>query len=1300
MKPPQPLSFEGNVKENWNNWKQRFHLYLAATGLDSKPQARQVAICLHVIGEEALEKYNTFELSAEQRGKLEDVLKAFENYCLPKDNESVNRHMFFTRTQQPSENFMTFLTDLKKLSGCCEFGEIKDSLIRDRIICGINDSELKNRLLREGNLTLEKCVSMCKTEELARSQVKAIEEEVKVEAVMTSTSRECTRRQTEREQLGATSNQAINFQQQRKCTKCNRYHKFRQCPAFGKRCNKCQLFNHFAQVCKTKNVNHIQNQENDKVSDDMEPLYIGMIGTEQDLYHEWTENVIINNKATLKVKLDSGAQCNVISIKTLRKIGRGNVRLATTTTKLHAYGGTSLNVRGICNLSCKFENRETKNLKFVVIEEKSKVAYQTIIGLPSLLELKLVQRIHTVLKQTDPNDIVERYKDVFDGIGCVNNVEYEIKLKDDAKGTIMASRNIPIKLMKPLKEELVLMEKKGIIKKVTNPTDWVSQLVIANKPKGGLRICLDPTNLNANIRREHFHIPTFEEISAELAEAKWFSTLDANHAFWQIKLTEKSSDLVTFGTPFGRYKFMRMPYGISSASEIFQRCFMEMYGDVEGVSVYIDDVIIWGRNKMEHDKRLEEVLKIARDRNLKFNLNKCKISRNEVPFLGHIFSDQGIRLDENRIKAIKDMERPRNKQELETFLGIITYVSRFIPNVADKTVVLRNLTKRDAIWDWDANAEAAFKLLKETLIKRPVLRYYDPNKQVVLSVDASQHGLGCVLLQDNLPVAYGSKSLTKTECNYAQIEKEALAIAFGCSRFHQYIYGQTINVETDHKPLQVIFKKPLNQCPIRLQRILLRLQQYDLRVNYKPGKELLIADALSRAHLEDEYEDFQKEIADHECFFIESIPISKQKKGEFLKEIEVDEEMQLLKKIIEQGWPIEKALVPDLIKTYFTYKEEMNIVDGLIFKGQRLVIPKKLRKEMIEKVHYTHLGLEKCKNRAREILYWPTMNNEIENAIQNCKSCIKFKRANVKEPMIARDIPGGPWEVLGLDVFNYKDSEWLLVVDYYSKYIEVIKLENLMANTIIEKLKSIFARFGSPETIYSDNGTHFNNALFRRFADEWNFEFRTSSPRYPQSNGMVERHIGIVKHMFKKVDDDNKDLNVAMLEYRNIPIANNIPSPNELMFGRKTRGLLPHSMKLNRIDHNEIKQRLEDRQCIQKQYYDKNAHALIPLQVNDKVYVRKEPGKPLIPGTIKELGRRPRSYEVELEDGKKVDRNRRDIYRGPKEEVNVEMIPQTQNGNPELPSSASVEKNNRYITTRSGRVVKTPNWHKDYDVYE
>ena len=266
----------------------------------------------------------------------------------------------------------------------------------------------------------------------------------------------------------------------------------------------------------------------------------------------------------------------------------------------------------------------------------------------------------------------------------------------------------------------------------------------------------------------------------------------------------------------------------------------ELFADVEGVKAIVDDLLVWGKDDEEHDARRKQVLTRAREVNLEFNTEKCKIKQGDVPFVGHVLRKEGLKPDPEKIRAVKEMKPPENDKELKTFLGFIQYLGKFMPNMATESAPLRELLEKNVAWHLDHLHEESFQKLKQMASSTPILGYYDPSKPLCLCVDASSKGLGAVLSQDEKPLAYASRALTPTQQRYAQIEKETLAIVYGVQKFHRYIYGKTTDVETDHKPLQYILNKPLHEAPLRLQKMMLILQWYDLKVKYVPGSELSV----------------------------------------------------------------------------------------------------------------------------------------------------------------------------------------------------------------------------------------------------------------------------------------------------------------------------------------------------------------------------------------------------------------------------------------------------------------------------
>jgi hypothetical protein len=611
---------------------------------------------------------------------------------------------------------------------------------------------------------------------------------------------------------------------------------------------------------------------------------------------------------------------------------------------------------------------------FIVTDTES----PPLLGLQTCQKLNIIKRIWAV-NTSDPNLMAE-YKDVFGEIGCLQG-EYHIITDPEVKPVIHPPRKIPISMMDKLKAELERMKHLDVIDKIDEPSDWVSSLVIVEKPNGQIRLCLDPRDLNKAIKRHHHPMPTVDEILAKLGGAKIFSKLDASSGYWQIKVDDESSKLLTFNTPFGRHRFKRLPFGIHSAAEVFQKKISEIISDIEGAANDQDDIIVFGKDSEEHDKALKQVLDRVRESGLKLNKKKCTFRMTEITFLGHLISADGIKPDPRKIEAILKMPTPSSKTELQRFLGMINYLGKFLPNLSKETAPLRQLLEKDVQWRFEQPHETAINTLKKMITSSPVLAYYEPKLPTRVTTDASKAGLGAVLEQNYegewKPIAFASRAMTQCEQHYAQIEKETLAIVFACERFHEYTYGKRVIVRSDHKPLKAIFSKPLNKAPPRIQRFLLRLQKYDLRVEFTPGSEIPVADTLSRAYLNHQVkpEVPEQEIRCHVHSIIKSLPVSMSKLDELKRETAKDENLQKLKLFIREGWPNDKKTVPDAVKPYLTHLDEISEEEGIMLRGSRIIVPTSMRREMKSRIHEGHLGIERCKARAREALYDFTMQH-------------------------------------------------------------------------------------------------------------------------------------------------------------------------------------------------------------------------------------------------------------------------------------------------------------------------------------
>ena len=430
-----------------------------------------------------------------------------------------------------------------------------------------------------------------------------------------------------------------------------------------------------------------------------------------------------------------------------------------------------------------------------------------------------------------------------------------------------------------------------------------------------------------------------------------------------------------------------MPFGIKSAGEVFQKKNEEAFAGIPGVHIVADDIIIAAKNNQEHDHILTQVLERVKDRNVVFNLHKLQLRVNEVKYLGTIITSEGTKPDPSEVKAIVEMTSPTDKAGIRRLLGMINFLAAHIPNMSSITAPLRCLLKSDVIFEWGPEQDTAVTRVKEILSSSPTLRYFDPTVVSTIQADASQSGLGACLLQRGKPIAHASRSLSPSECNYAQIEKELLAIVFACSKFHQYIYGLHTKIQSDHKPLESIMLKPLYKVPPRLQRMRLKLQKYDLEVYYTKGKQLYVADTLSRAYLNvpstDEDEDL--EFAVHAL--VRDLPVSDAKLSEIQSATQDDEQLQTLHQYIITGWPSSISSVPLSLRNYWKLRNELHCAENLILLNHRIVIPLSMRPYLLKCIHQGHMGIEKSKARARVCVYWPNMYSDIENTVKQCVMC-------------------------------------------------------------------------------------------------------------------------------------------------------------------------------------------------------------------------------------------------------------------------------------------------------------------------
>ena len=1247
LTPPEALDF--TQPQKWTEWARRFQRYRTASKLDKEDGEVQVSTFIYAMGPEAEIILDKSGLEEADRSKFDKVFEKFESHFTPQRNYIHEHAIFNRRSQLEGESVEQYVRTLYDLASRCDFMTQKENNIRDRLVIGLRDTQLSQELQLKRDLTLEIAIETARQSEQVKQQVT---EQAKGQAKNLDAIKKGQGRGASKPWKWQQTTDQANSRQ--KCGRCNRFHPVNKCPAHGKACKKCNKIGHFAVCCRTSvRPSHKFKKSAHEVSTDSlsDSFFLGNVSTGKE---QWKVDLPILGRK-INFKIDCGADVTILKKSVFEQIEpRHKPKLKVCNQSLITAGGTEIACDGYFKAKTKYNGRHYKE-DIYVANSTSNLLSRKLCSEMGIISLNINEcQNENDLPKDLPKDTPE---DIFDGIGCVQGDPVKIKLKEDAKPFhVNAPRRIALPLVEKVQQEVNRMEREGVIQKVTEPTDWCAPMAVVLKKTGAVRICVDLRGLNKAVKRERYVLPTVEDVAPKLRGCTVFSTLDAASGYYQLPLEENSSKFTTFMTPFGRYMFRRLPMGITSASEIFQRRMTQILEGLDGVAVYQDDIIVAGATKEEHDNRMNEVFRKLKKAGLKLNKNKCTFSKSELNYLGHSFSSKGISPSPDKIEAITKMVSPTNVTELRRFLGMINYLGRYIPNISEVVHPLNELLKHDIQWNWGKPHEDAFIKVKKMITSAPTLTFFDPSKPITVTADASSYGLGAALLQSEngevRPVAFVSRTLLPSECRYAQIEKECLALVWACEKFHRYLYGlPEFKMITDHKPLVPLLNShDLSKAPLRCQRLLMRMMRYNGTAEYAPGKTLTIADALSRSPLKNKESGGVTEI--DEIYLLEDITreswaISDSKLEELEQATAADLEMCEVIQFTLDGWPKYCQDVPENLKQWYEHRGHLSVARGLLLYQNRIVIPQSRRAEILTKIHLGHQGINKSKARAESCVWWIGINRDIKETVEQCKHCSIHRNSQRREPLISTNMPNYPWEHIAADLFVLKGENYLVVVDYYSRYPEIVHLIDTTSQGVICKIKSIFARWGIPSQLTTDNGPQFSSNEFKKFAKEYEFIHQTSSPRYPQANGEAERFVNIAKKICIQEDPF-----MALMVYRNTPNTSTGVSPAMLMIGRNLRTTLPTLEGNVRVNHNKIHNKARKKDEESKKAYEyfynrrHSTRSLTDIVPGQMVRIKDDTGNQKTwsqEGQIIEKCNTPRSYIVKLPEGKNVRRNRRHI---------------------------------------------------------
>ena len=1090
ISPPAPLT---NVS-GWENFKEEMDMYFIVVKEDDANT--KLMTLLYQGGPELRRIWKTVKPNpAETTEIYAKAIKLLDSYFLPKKNLTFERSKFRAAVQREGQGFMDYVTELKELRAGCEFDKYtEDTAVIDQFIERCSSAKLRKHLLGIADLTLDQLMTMARGEELSEKRAEVMENRLSHathEPVIKQEQEECY-------YSNGSSNRGQQKQTAMFCYGCgSTRHIFgdERCTAIGQKCRICGAIGHFSTVCiKGQRQSNPHNHKGQSSSNYhrgrsrgsqqvkmAEERYDGGASGAHQVYtttaEEWlfkaSEDNSHHSRAEIQVDtarvefiIDSGATCDIIDMSTFQAKFKGKVKVYPTDVKIHTYGAKEpLALHGVF-YPCLTYNSNRKIGRVIVVEAMDAGCILSKDSSVMLGLLTVTESVNLVSSGTE--SIIKRFREVFTGLGKLKDFKLKLDVDKTVPPVIQPARKEPYHKRIKIGEAIDKLLADGVIEPATGPTEWCSPLHAIAKKDGSLRVCVDMRKVNEAILRTRYPIPTLDDAIEKIAEAgsKIFSKVDLNQGYHQIELDEESRDLTTFACSKGIFRYLRLVFGVSSALEHFQFRISQLFLGEKGIVVIYDDILIHGANQEEHDSALTRLFEIMREHNLTLNKAKCMFNQSELEFFGFTISKLGMQPTVSKVEAIHNFPAPKNAKEVRSFLGLINYLIRFIPNLATHTHCLRMLTKKHCKFKWSKVEQEAFEALKSMVTSETVLKHFSTGKITKIVVDASNVGLGGVLLQKQedknfYPVMYASRSLTETEARYSQTEREALGVIWGCERFRLYLIGQTFTIETDHKPLLGIFGVN-GQPSLRVQGWALRLQPFHFRLRYIKGVDNP-ADVLSRQPLPHKSKSSFNQT--EECVnFVLAHAIPKAIVfSEVIVASENDREVLALKAALTSGrWHDEPVLKP-----FRAIKDELTFKGGIILRRERLFIPRELRGRILKIAHETHMGISKTKALLREKVWWPTLSVEVEAMIQRCVPCLSTLPAAKPEPLKMTEI-SGVWETVHVDVCGpFPDGVSIVgVIDQCSRYPMIYPLTSTKATPIIKRLERCFLTWECPRRLY------------------------------------------------------------------------------------------------------------------------------------------------------------------------------------------------------------------------------------------
>lgn len=1142
------------------------------------------------------------------------IKEILESHFSPQPLEIAEIYKFHHRVQMEGESIRDYIAALRKMAVNCNFGEYLKSALRNQFVCGVRNRCIKEKLLGTKDLKFDDAMATALNLEIMQKKSAEMTQSSQSVHKVDHSKGNKYRNQVNSNVFSKSIAPKPNSSMQRssaseksnpsvKCFRCGGTHYANVCKHIDSFCNSCKTKGHLGKVCQKKGkketVHLITHDEDSRNEVPVDYIYnVDDIPAKDFLGKFWVDLKL--NDVNFKMELDCGSAYSIVGFKDFSSL---NIMtdIIPTDLCLKSYTDDFIDLLGYVKVDVDLLNSQTvvnsKSLRLLIAKDESRKPLfgrewiRAFKGVPFIdAAYKIQNQTISSVSETLPQnpvvvfkleDLLQKYDFLFrDDCGVIQGEPAAIELKEEARPVFLRARPAPFALREQIEAEIDSLVKEGILVPVDHSA-WATPIVPVVKSNGKIRLCGDfKTTLNKHLVVDEHPLPTTDEMFAVLNGGQKFSRIDLRKAYLQWCVREEDQTKLTLSTHKGLFKCTRLLFGLSCAPAKWQRKIESILSGIEGVVVFIDDICVTGPTDDIHLSRLQQVFERLSKYGLRINQSKTDLFCDSVEYCGYKIDRNGIHKTKSKIEAILDAPRPTNVSEVRSFLGLINYYGRFFENLSDLLEPLHNLIRKNTTFKWTEECEKSFSAVKKEMSSEKFLVHYDKNLPLVLATDASPIGVGAVLSHvypdgSERPIYFASQTLSTTQRKWSQIDKEAYAIIFGIKRFHQFLYGRSFILYTDHKPLVQIFSQDKglpHMSAMRMQHYAIFLQGFRYNIKYKRSEENANADAFSRLPIQYEEPSLLEEADAFEINQISTMPVSAERIAEETKK---DVSLAKLLDALENGTELDANF------RFGVKQEEFSLQNGCIMRGIRVVIPETLRREVLKDLHYAHFGSTRMKELARSFCWWGGIDKSIEQLSSDCKDCAEHRSNPKKVTTHHWEYPKKPFERIHCDYAGpFLGVYFFICVDAFSKWPEVHILKEISTESTIPILQSIFASFGLPVKIITDNGAQFTSHKFQEFCKSNGIIHKRSAPFHPASNGQAERYVQIIKSKLKCLLNSSDNLHVklqnVLTHYRITPHPVTGKSPADSIFNYSVRSkfslMIPEekALKPNDIKDKEM----------------------------------------------------------------------------------------------------------------------------------